>query len=171
MKGVNGITREQCIKMSNRVSERELIDTIDSLSEQTGVRFTPNFCYGAYGVQIMVPNSAGCVTSFIGLGTKRETYNELNTIKQYLCDNDERFKKYQVSKCTHRDSLNHYEGKKDKSVMHEITETNGRTHKITKSYWCSACHRGDLTLKDFEKSKVPITFKGLQKIMSKLGAY
>lgn len=153
----------------DRVSERELRDSIDSLSEQTGVRFTSNNCYGAYGVQIMIPNSAGCVTSFIGLGTKRETYNELNTIRQYLCDNDERFKKYQVSKCMHRDSLNGYEGKKDKSVMHEIITT--KRGKEIKSYWCSACHRKDLTEKDLKKSKVPITWKGQQTKISKLGAY
>lgn len=146
--------------MSDRISENELREKIDSLSEETGVRFTPNFCYGAFGVQIMIPNSAGCVTDFIGLGTKKETYHELNTIQRYLCKNDPRFEKYQISKCIHRDSLNRYEDKKDVSVMHEITKTKRGKEII--SYFCSACHRNDLTQKEFKKSHIPITFKGLR---------
>jgi len=146
---------------SDRVSENELREKIDSLSEETGVRFTPNFCYGAFGVHILIPNSAGCVRDFIGLGTKKETYHELETIQRYLCKNDPRFANDQISNCIHRDSLNHYEGKKDVSVMHEsITTKKGRE---IKTYFCSGCYRKDLTEKEFKKSKIPITYRGLKK--------
>lgn len=94
-----------------RISQKTLEDKIDSLSKQTGVRFVPNFCYGAYGVHILMPNGAGAVTTFIGLGTKKETFQELTTIQQYFGDNDKRFEQYLISSCTHRDSLNQDLGK------------------------------------------------------------
>lgn len=156
-------------KLTYRVSEKDLRDEIESFSEQTGVCFSPNFCYGSYGVQIMIPNSAGCVSDFIGLGTKRETYEELRTISQYFCETDKRFDKYKISKCMHRDSLNHYEGKKDVSVMHEYTQT--KRGKEIKTYHCSACHRKDLIKQDYIKSKIPITWRGLKNKVEKMGGY
>ena len=148
--------------MSYRVSEKDLKESIADFSETTGVRFELYCAYGSYGVNIMIPNSGGCVYTLIGLGTKKETFQELNMIQRYFCDTDKRFDKYKVSNCIHRDSLNHYEGKKNVSVLHSYTEKKrGKENTV---YWCSACgNKNSLTEKDLKKSQIPITWRGLRK--------
>jgi len=139
-----------------RVSQKMLEDKIDQISDIMGIRFVPNFCYGAYGVHILCPNTAGGVRDFIGLGTKSETWYAIDTALSALDLTNGKASKYLISSCRHRDEFNRFEGKQNQSVMHEHTDKKG-----AKSYWCSGCHRSDLTIADFEKSSVPQTHKYL----------
>ena len=155
--------------MSYRISESDIDQALIELSDQTGVCFKRYSAYGSTGVNIHIPNSAGCITTLIHLGTKKETFNELNMIRRYLSDDDDRFDKYKISNCTHRDSLNSFDGKKNVSVCHEITKTIRK--KEIKSYYCSGCHAENLSFKDFKKSQIPITYRGLRNKLDKKGAY
>ncbi len=140
-----------------RISQQMLENKIDQISNIMGIRFVPNFCYGAYGVQILCPNTAGGVRDFIGLGTKSETWYAIDTAINALSLTDyAKAKKDLISSCRHRDEFNRFEGKQNQSVMHEHTDKKG-----IKSYWCSGCHRSDLTIADMKKSCQPVTHKYL----------
>ena len=146
--------------MTYRISEKDLLEIISDFCNETGVKFQLHCVYGAYGVQIRLPNSAGCVSDFIGLGTKKETFEKLQTIRRFFCNTDSRFNRDKVALCQHRDSLNRYEGKKNVSVINHYTEK--KRGKELDVFYCCGCGKTDLTQKDLKKSEIPITYRGLR---------
>ncbi len=140
----------------NRFSPKDIERAIENLNKVSKVKYQSNGAYGYTQLAVSIPNSSGCISTMSNGNTKKELYYQIQFVLDWI--RNESSAHYNMNNCRHRDELNHFEGKKDISLIREYTDKKSNE----KTYQCSCC-RQEFTEIDFKQNHKPISYDTIRK--------